>query len=250
MFLQHQQQEADDGGELFDNNAHGGGGDPSYQTSFRDMLAVVNFGDVQLIFRYYNCECECDYHVDKNFFKDFHHCTRWKLDVFKDCKVPRYIHLEDGTAGEIICRETSLTLQYNKMVILNWEGIFESKTYAKKYPNKHANNVVDFGPPKLKQQALHYILRHRPPRLHRPPRCCCCRHRHRRRCRCKKEETNAAATTSTTITTTTTTSTTSTTTTSNCCCCCSRKRKWEETTTAAVDLLMCSEQMMMTTDDK
>ena len=228
LFLQ-QQQEADDddnGGELITNNAHGGG-DPSYQTSFRDILAVVNFGDVQLIFRYYNCECECDYHVDKNFFKDFHHCTRWKLDVFKDCKVPRYIHLEeeDGTAaaGKIICRETSLTLQYNKIVILNWEGIFESKTYAKKYPNKHANNVVDFGPPKLKQQALHYILRRHRRRRRLRPRC---------RQRCKKEETNAAATSTAT----------------SCCCCCSRKRKWKE---AAVvdDLLMCSEQMMSTDDD-
>ena len=101
LFLQRRQEADDDGDHLIDNNAHGGA-DPSYQTSFRDMLAVVNFGDVQLIFRYYNCECECDYHVDKNFFKDFHHCTRWKLDVFKDCKVPRYIHLEkkkeDGTS--------------------------------------------------------------------------------------------------------------------------------------------------------
>ena len=158
-----QQQEADDdNGELLANNAlFHGGGDGGYQTSFRDILAVVNFGDVQLIFRYYNCECECDYHVDKNFFKDFHHCTRWKLDVFKDCKVPRYIHLEDGAAGEIICKETSLTLQYEKVVILTWEGVFESKTYPKKYPNKHADNVVDFGPPKLKQQALHHILRRR-----------------------------------------------------------------------------------------
>ena len=31
----------------------------------------------------------------------------------------------------------------------------------KKYSNKHADNVVDFGPSKLKQQALHHILRHR-----------------------------------------------------------------------------------------
>ena len=32
-------------------------------------------------------------------------------------------------------------------------------TQKKKYSNKHADNVVDFGPSKLKQQALHHILR-------------------------------------------------------------------------------------------
>ena len=66
MFLQ-QEADDDDGDDRFiiDNNAHG------YYTAFLDILAVVNFGDVQLIFRYYNCECECDYHVDKNFLKIF-----------------------------------------------------------------------------------------------------------------------------------------------------------------------------------
>ena len=172
------QQEADDNGELdiMANGAlfHG------YQRSFRDILAIVNFGDVQLIFRYYTCECECDYHVDKSFFEEFHHCTRWKLDVFKDCKVARYIHLEDhDDGGEIICKETSLTLQYEKMVILTWESIFESKTYPKKYPNKHADNDVDFGPPKLKQQALHHILRRRrrKQQQQQTTSCCCSRKR-------------------------------------------------------------------------
>ena len=153
-----QQQEADDdNGELLANNGalfHGGG----YQRSFTDILAIVNFGDVQLIFRYYTCECECDYHVDKSFFEEFHHCTRWKLDVFKDCKVAQYIHLEDD--GEIICKETSLTLQYEKVVILTWENVFESRTYPKKSTQISTQTmswILDLQ--NLSNTALHHILR-------------------------------------------------------------------------------------------
>ena len=110
------------------------------------------------MFRYYSCECECDYHVDNTFFRDFHHCTRWKLDVFENFVVPRYIHLEEGGGG-IICKETSLTARYEKMVILNREGVFEAFKHPKKYPIKHLKNVIDFGPPTLKQQSLHRLLR-------------------------------------------------------------------------------------------
>ena len=129
-----------------------------YQRVFKDILAIVNFGKVQLVFRYYSCECECDYHVDNTFFRDFHHCTRWKLDVFENFVVPRYIHLEEGGGG-IICKETSLTARYEKMVILNREGVFEAFKHPKKYPIKHLKNVIDFGPPTLKQQSLHRLLR-------------------------------------------------------------------------------------------
>ena len=129
-----------------------------YQRVLKDILATVNFGKVQLIFRYYSCECQCDYHVDNSFFSDFHHCTRWKLDVFKNFIVPRYIHLEDD-GGEIICEKTALTTRYEKVVILNWQGRFKSFTHPKKYPIKHLDNVIDFGPPSLKQQALNRVFR-------------------------------------------------------------------------------------------
>ena len=129
-----------------------------YQRVLHDILATVNFGKVQLIFRYYSCECQCDYHVDNSFFSDFHHCTRWKLDVFKNFIIPRYIHLEDD-GGEIICEKTALTTRYEKVVILNWQGRFKSFTHPKKYPIKHLDNVIDFGPPSLKQQALHRVFR-------------------------------------------------------------------------------------------
>ncbi len=130
-----------------------------YQRVFKDILAIVNFGKVQLVFRYYSCECECDYHVDNTFFREFHHCTRWKLDVFENFVVPRYIHLEGGDYGGIICRETSLSTLYEKIVILNREGVFETFKHPKKYPIKHLKNVIDFGPPTLKQQSLHRVLR-------------------------------------------------------------------------------------------
>ena len=124
---------------------------------FNDILTVVNFGKVQLVFRYYPCVCGCDYHVNKTVFENFHHCTRWKLDVFDNCIMPRYIPLEDKG---IICKETSLTLQYEKVVVRNlWNMCFETATFPKKYPNKHLDNVVNFAPPSLKQQSLHAFLR-------------------------------------------------------------------------------------------
>ena len=52
-----------------------------------------------------------------------------------------------------------MTTRYEKIVILNREGVFETVTHPKKYPIKHLNNVIDFGPPTLKQQSLHRVLR-------------------------------------------------------------------------------------------
>ena len=74
---------------------------------FNDILTVVNFGKVQLVFRYYPGVCGCDYHVNKTVFENFHHCTRWKLDVFDNCIMPRcYFHAR----GFVACQQFFLGL--------------------------------------------------------------------------------------------------------------------------------------------
>ena len=130
-----------------------------YYNTVANILSVNNFGLVQIIVKYHDTGCLCDYHLNTDFFKDFHHCTRWKIDVFKDLQLSmiRYMPLESGD-GSIVCEETSLTLRYTKKVVRN-EGIFRSKIVPARYPNKHATNVLNNGPPTLMHQALHVLLR-------------------------------------------------------------------------------------------
>ena len=92
------------------------------------------------------------------FFNDFHNCTRWKIDVFKDFYVCRYMHSEKRNDRSIVCKETSLTLQYSELVMRTSLGNFVAVKIPKKYPNKHVDNVSYWGPPSLKQQALHHYL--------------------------------------------------------------------------------------------
>ena len=117
--------------------------------SYGDVISVKNFGKIQLIIKHHFFECLCDFHLNASFFCDFHHCTRWRLDVFKKFFLVRYMPLECGCDRDIICLKTAITLKRT----WNRSNIF------KVYPNKHINNVLDFGPPKLSQQALHAILK-------------------------------------------------------------------------------------------
>ena len=112
------------------------------------VITVQNFGRVQLILKPHFYTCLCDFHLDTCYFRDFHHCTRWRLVVFKDCFLAKYMRLEHRRRGDqnaYICAQTR---------------IFRSRdANIKAYPYKHINNVLDEGPPKLSQQALHVILK-------------------------------------------------------------------------------------------
>ena len=136
--------------------------DVSYYNNMANILSVNNFGLVQIIVKYYPTGCLCDRHLNTDFFKDFHHCTRWKIDVFADLRlnVIRYMPLESGSDGSILCEETSLTLRYTKKVVRT-NGKFRSKIVPARYPNKHATNILNNGPPTLEHQALHVLLRSR-----------------------------------------------------------------------------------------
>ena len=121
--------------------------------SYGDIISVKNFGKIQLIIKHHFFECLCDFHLNARFFSDFHHCTRWRLDVFKNFFLVRYMPLERGRDRDVICLKTAITLKRPRKFSVM------TKVINKLYPNKHINNVLDFGPPKLSQQALHVILK-------------------------------------------------------------------------------------------
>ena len=123
--------------------------------SYGQVMSVKNFGKVQLIIkRQHPSKCLCDYHLNVGFFGDFHHCTRWRLDVFENFFLPRYMSLS-GIWGDVIALETAITPR-----MLPARGHSRKrKNNSRLYPNKHIDNVVDFAPPRLSQQALHVILK-------------------------------------------------------------------------------------------
>ena len=64
--------------------AHIRNGDNRHWEAYGDVISVKNFGKVQLILKHHYFACLCDFHLNASYFRDFHHCTRWRLDVFKD----------------------------------------------------------------------------------------------------------------------------------------------------------------------
>ena len=120
--------------------------------SYGDCVAVKNLGKVQLIIKEHYFACLCDFHLNARFFRDFHHCTRWRLHVFdKNYFLVTYMHLERDR--DIICRKTAIGPPSR----YKWSSC--KKPPHKRYPYKHTNNVTNLGPPKLSQQALHVILK-------------------------------------------------------------------------------------------
>ena len=125
-----------------DNNRH--------WEAYGDVISVKTFGKVQLIFQHHYVACLCDFHLNASYFRDFHHCTRWRLDVFKNFFLVRYMPLERKRRDQdIICDRTAIF----------FKNTWTRGDIFKAYPYKHMNNVSDFGPPKLSQQALHVVLK-------------------------------------------------------------------------------------------
>ena len=138
------------------------------------LISVRNLGNVQLILKHYDDEekhdaCLCDFHLHSCFFDDFHHCTRWRLDVFETYFLVRYMSLErdrPNRSEKVMCRKTSIRIddvekrKRRRRDELNKKHEEEDDdVFSRRYPYKHKNNVLDFGPPKLAQQALHVILK-------------------------------------------------------------------------------------------
>ena len=84
--------------------AHVKNGDNRHWEAYGDVISVKNFGKVQLILKHHYFACLCDFHLNASYFRDFHHCTRWRLDVFKNFFLVRYMPLERKRRDQdIIC---------------------------------------------------------------------------------------------------------------------------------------------------
>ena len=136
------------------------------------ILAVIEFGKLQIILKYYGEEpCLCDFHVDRDFFKDFHHATRWKLDVYRDFFLVRYIYADEKKIARCTAIEREMPTQLVREKIVNRLGAglqhsfvrfrIQRKTHGGSYPQKHSNNVLNWGPPSLAEQSLRAYLSRR-----------------------------------------------------------------------------------------
>ena len=136
------------------------------------IIAVIEFGKLQIILKYYGEEpCLCDFHVDRDFFKEFHHATRWKLDVYRDFFLVRYIYADEKKIARCtaIEREMPATqLVREKIVKRLGAGLQHSlvrfriqRKLGGSYPQKHSNNVLNSGPPSLAEQSLRAYLNQR-----------------------------------------------------------------------------------------
>ena len=76
------------------------------------IISVRNLGKIQLIIKHYDEHdaCLCDFHLHSSFFEGFHHCTRWRLDVFEKFFLVRYMPLERGPDRDVICRKTAIRI--------------------------------------------------------------------------------------------------------------------------------------------
>ena len=137
------------------------------------IIAVIEFGKLQIILKYYGEEpCLCDFHVDRDFFKEFHHATRWKLDVYRDFFLVRYIYADEKKIARCTAIEREMpATQLVREKIVNRLGAglqhslvrfrIKRKTTRGSYPQKHSNNVLNSGPPSLAEQSLRAYLNQR-----------------------------------------------------------------------------------------
>ena len=139
----------------------------------RDSIVTVkNCGRIQFVLKYFGKEpCLCDHHIDKVFFRDFHHATRWKLEVYRRFYLVRYIYADEKTVASctaIDARHVNTRL-IRSLIPLPADdqdrvrrrieySISQNGEEKPGYPQKHLENVLDWGPPPLREQALRAYL--------------------------------------------------------------------------------------------
>jgi hypothetical protein len=141
---------------------------PNYgQWNQNSIVSVGDYGKVQLIFKYIGQEpCMCDEHIDQNVFEGFHHCTRWRLDVFKGFFLTRYIYAGWNNEREkIVAHKSSMDMTVRKTKLVGRSGHpnivhFSVEQCDRIYPQKHYENILDWGPPSLVEQSLRCYLKH------------------------------------------------------------------------------------------
>ena len=138
------------------------------------IVAVKTCGRIQFVLKYFGEEpCLCDHHIDKVFFRDFHHATRWKLEVYNSFYLVRYIYADEKTVASCTAIDarhvnTHLIRSLTMTPVVGGEGgevrsrieyaISRNGEEKPGYPQKHLKNVLDWGPPCLREQALRAYL--------------------------------------------------------------------------------------------
>ena len=120
-------------------------------TNSKNLIKVLTIGRLQLIFIYF-ASCRCNFHLDRNFFYNFHHVTRYRFYVYhkklanglyQDVWFPVYIPF----AKEL--RIITKTVQIDDII---------ENDDREKYPQKHTNNITEAAPPTLQQQCLNRLM--------------------------------------------------------------------------------------------
>ena len=131
-------------------------------------MCVKEYGKVQVIFKYIGEEpCMCDEHINQNVFDGFHHCTRWRIDVFENFFLVRYIYAgrKNEYGNNIVADKTSIDTSVHKTKLVRkrfdrFAASFRIEERVKIYPQKHCRNILDWGPPSLVEQSLQSYLKH------------------------------------------------------------------------------------------
>ena len=138
------------------------------------IVAVKTCGRIQFVLKYFGEEpCLCDHHINKVFFRDFHHAARWKLEVYNSFYLVRYIYADEKTVASCTAIDarhvnTHLIRSLTMTPVVGGEGgevrsrieyaISRNGEEKPGYPQKHLKNVLDWRPPCLREQALRAYL--------------------------------------------------------------------------------------------
>ena len=118
-------------------------------TNTKNLIKVATVGRLQIILIYFG-SCRCNFHLDRKFFYNFHHVTRYRFYVYhrqlanglyQDVWFPVYIPFS---------KELRLVTKTIKINICE-----DEKT---KYPQKHIDNIIEASPPTLQQQCLNKLM--------------------------------------------------------------------------------------------
>lgn len=126
-----------------------------HNSSMDGIMRISNIGKLQFILKEYEHTCHCMFHLDRYFFRTFHHVTRWKLLVFPikdntgsklwDLVVPKYISYEEERG--VVTKEITINIAE------------DAGAGALPYPAKHKDNQLNFCPPSLYQQAFRAVMK-------------------------------------------------------------------------------------------
>ena len=112
-----------------------------------EIIRVIDIGRLQIIFCFHP-SCRCNFHLDRKFFMDFHHVTRYRLLVYH----------KKSDNGQLYDLWFTVYIPYAKELGLITETIQIDKNAIKNYPKKHADYMIRTSPPTLYHQCQNVLL--------------------------------------------------------------------------------------------